>query len=1343
MSLLRSPIAETLENYPRHRRMAKKEEERSLWLNAAFTVSLFVGLYVTSVYNYLLFHSLAELFSIVVAFGIFVVAWNSRTFIKNNYLLFLGIAYLFVGGLDLLHMLDYKGMDVFSKNDAESPTQLWVAARYLQSICLLIAPILLGRRLRIDMIVGLFTLIFALLLASIYIWEVFPTCWEPGNGLTVFKTTSEYVICLILLGAIAALYMQRTQFDPGVFRLIAFSIAVTVVSEFTFTLYTSVAGFTNLLGHCFKIISFYLMYRAIVETGFRKPYELLFLEIKREQEALKRSAQRYRSLYSRTPAMLHSIDHNARIVSVSDYWLEKLGYRINEVLGKSSADFLSEESRREALEVHLPNFFREGSLKDIPYQYVKKNGQIIDVLFSAIKVDDFNENPERSLAVAVDVTERNKAVAALARAHAELEMRVEARTSDLKKANDMLLEEIAERQRTEENLIRLSRRLEALRQFDQVLARTRDETVLLDEACRIIVETGKYSMAWIAFMEHDASNTISLAAHAGLHKKSVPNFSELLHGIEPTHDPVIDAMRSGTTLVLKDISNGTSLKHWGRSIPEEGFLSLIVLPLKLEHRTAGGLAIYSSHPGAYNNEEVDHLCHLAGDLAFGLTSIRARMLHEIAERELITSEARYRAVVEDQTELICRYAPGYVITFVNQSFCRQFSKDRQALIGTNVFELVAEIDRDQLRSHLESLNIDSPIRTQEHRVVLPDREIRWHRWTNRAILDEEGTVVEYQSVGLDITDRKLAEEGLAQRTRELGEKVRQLNCLYGLTKLLETPGISEDVFFQVIVQMIPTALNDPQNSWARVILNGREFQSQHFGRDGHRLARDILVSGAKAGSLELYCLANENEHNREAFLSGEHVLADELAHRLGRILERSEAEEAIRASEERFRTIFDGALDFVFCKDACLNYTHVNPAVERLFGIPASDFIGKKIEDVFEPQDAAHIQDADARVLQGESVEGEYAIKVKGELMIFHEIRAPMRNRAGDVVGLCGISRDVTDWRVNESTPFPLGLQYPSEAMKTTLMSARIAAGKDATIVLLGESGSGKDYLARYIHDHSKRAGGPFFGVNCAAVAHELAESELFGYERGAFTGAHSRKRGLLELAEAGTLLLNEIGELSLALQAKLLTFLDTRQFTRVGGEKNITVNARIIAATNRDLAKEVSAGRFRKDLYYRLSVISIVVPPLRERRDDIPILAGEILTQLAVEMQLAQIPALRSSLLASLAEYDWPGNVRELRNVLERALILWDGRRFNIDIPAEDSQKQGLALKVDYHGRTLHDVTEEITRSMCTYALKQSRGNKKDAAKLLGIARDSLYRYMKQFGIQSGTEEAKNPDRN
>ena len=183
--------------------------------------------------------------------------------------------------------------------------------------------------------------------------------------------------------------------------------------------------------------------------------------------------------------------------------------------------------------------------------------------------------------------------------------------------------------------------------------------------------------------------------------------------------------------------------------------------------------------------------------------------------------------------------------------------------------------------------------------------------------------------------------------------------------------------------------------------------------------------------------------------------------------------------------------------------------------------------------------------------------------------------------------------------------------------------------------------MARFIHDNSRRASGPFVAINCAAIPPELAESELFGHEAGAFTGAKRRKRGLLELAEGGTLLLNEIGELPLHLQAKLLTFLDTRSFTRVGGEKSVTVSARLIAATNRHLEEEVAKGRFRHDLYYRLNVLSIRVPPLKERIEDIPALVRQIISHLDQELQLPRVPSISAPDMAKLSRTKWPGNVR------------------------------------------------------------------------------------------------------
>jgi PAS domain S-box-containing protein len=449
------------------------------------------------------------------------------------------------------------------------------------------------------------------------------------------------------------------------------------------------------------------------------------------------------------------------------------------------------------------------------------------------------------------------------------------------------------------------------------------------------------------------------------------------------------------------------------------------------------------------------------------------------------------------------------------------------------------------------------------------------------------------------------------------------------------------------------------------------------------------------------------------------------------------AEQALRQSEERFRTIFEGAQDLVYIKDKKRRYTHVNPSMERTFEMTAAKFIGKTDEELFGDESSAYIKDVDLRVLRGELIEEEHTRKIGGIPQTFNEVRVPMRNSQGSIIGLCGIARNMTERKmISLQTPDSSG-EYPSEAMRSTLGKIRIAADKETTILLLGESGSGKDYLARYIHEHSKRVNGPFFAINCAAVAPELAESELFGHERGAFTGAHGRKRGLLELAEGGTLLLNEIGELSPNLQAKLLTFLDTREFTRVGGEKNISVNARLIAATNRDLEKEVEAGRFRKDLFYRLNVISIIIPPLRDRREDIPILIHEILARLKSEIQLTEIPDIDANTMNALMNYHWPGNVRELRNVLERSLMLADGKGIYLSGLGFSAPQREWSLTINFPSdRTLNDITREMKSSLVNEALRRSGGSRQGAARLLGISRYSLKHYMNSLNLNWGDDD-------
>ena len=444
-----------------------------------------------------------------------------------------------------------------------------------------------------------------------------------------------------------------------------------------------------------------------------------------------------------------------------------------------------------------------------------------------------------------------------------------------------------------------------------------------------------------------------------------------------------------------------------------------------------------------------------------------------------------------------------------------------------------------------------------------------------------------------------------------------------------------------------------------------------------------------------------------------------------------QAERALRESEERFRAIFESVTDIIFMKDRALTYTLVNHAFEKLVDRLATNIIGLHYEDVFGPEHAAYQADVDARVLAGQTIEGAYTRKIHGVPRRLHEVRVPLRDDNGSVIGLCGILRDITDQRQMLPAPTKEPEGPVSKGMQSTRALALLAAKRDSVVLLKGETGSGKDYLARYIHDHSSRAGRPYFCINCGAVPEGLAESELFGHERGAFTGAQGRKRGLLELAEGGTLLLNEIGELSLPLQAKLLTFLDTRKITRVGGEKEISVNARLIAATNRDLQKEAEAGAFRKDLFYRLSVMTIEIPPLRKRVEDIPAMAQSIVSTLADELQFPHPPEIPPETMELLMNYHWPGNVRELRNVLERALILGEGKHFHFLLPLSAGDAEDLVSRSEFFGRTLREVTDEITRAMCVEALQRTHRNRKEAAKILGIARDSLYRYMKQFGIE------------
>ena len=415
-----------------------------------FGFSILFGLYLTSLYSYLLFHSLAEIFSIIIACGIFMIAWNSRRFLDNQYLLFIGIAYLFVGGLDLVHTLAYKGMGVFSGYDANLPTQLWIAARYLQSISLLLAPLWIGRKLKINPMLLAYGVVVALLLLAIFPWQIFPDCFMEGRGLTPFKKISEYIISLILMTAIVLLIQRRKEFDPIVFRLLSGAILTTIAAEVAFTFYVSVYGLPNLVGHLFKVVSFYLIYKALIETGLVRPYDLLFRNLKKSEEALRFSESKFSKAFrsSPSPVTISSLAEG-RYIEVNDSFLQRMGYSREEVIGHTTLDlniWNQPEDRAKMREI----LQEQRAIRALECAFRTKSGEVRVALLAA-EIIEVNGEPH-ILVVTNDITERKKMEEDLRRTRDELEIRVRQRTAELAEINEALQMKIVERKEIENRI---------------------------------------------------------------------------------------------------------------------------------------------------------------------------------------------------------------------------------------------------------------------------------------------------------------------------------------------------------------------------------------------------------------------------------------------------------------------------------------------------------------------------------------------------------------------------------------------------------------------------------------------------------------------------------------------------------------------------------------------------------------------------------------------------------------------------------------------------------------------------------------------------------------------------
>lgn len=465
-----------------------------------------------------------------------------------------------------------------------------------------------------------------------------------------------------------------------------------------------------------------------------------------------------------------------------------------------------------------------------------------------------------------------------------------------------------------------------------------------------------------------------------------------------------------------------------------------------------------------------------------------------------------------------------------------------------------------------------------------------------------------------------------------------------------------------------------------------------------------------------------------------------------------------REREDRLDATLSALGEGVICVDPMGLVTYVNPAAEGWTGWSKGAAIGKDISEVFKIIDRQDRRPGENTMMQAlrrgdllELAEGSLLVRKDGTERPVGGHATPMRNHYGRVCGAVLLFGNVRPWTAEDEiwpaemeeqgvfeTGGPVMVVESLEMRDLTKFAHRVARSEVSTIVIQGETGTGKDVLAKFLHYQSRRRGEPFVAVNCAAVPDTLLESELFGFEKGAFTDARAQKKGILELANGGTVLLDEIGEMPLPLQAKLLRVLEDQSFRRLGGIRDVTIDVRIIASTNRNLGDAVRNRIFREDLYYRLNVIQMEVPPLRTRKSDIPPLARHFIGVYNARFK-RKVKGLSPEAAERLMGYDWPGNVRELRNVIERAMVLEESEWLtpsslaigdpNMESGAPPAAGSEPAASSANPRETMS--LKETEKMMLVRALEKSGGNQTQAAKLLGITRDTLRYRMKKFKLK------------
>ena len=984
--------------------------------------------------------------------------------------------------------------------------------------------------------------------------------------------------------------------------------------------------------------------------------------------ALEENEDWYRDLVEHSQDLLCVHDLEGRFLSINPTPARLLGYSVEEVLEKPMRDFVDPQFRAQ-FDAYLREIARAGQADGLLALLTRSGEQRIWEYHNTLRAEGVETPIVRG--IAHDVTERVRAEKAL------------------RAANEKLLRSAREQEIT----------LQGLTLFRTLLDQSNDAILVTDPETLRFLDSNERAWAELGYSRE-----------------------ELLSMTVLDIDPDIVSVRTQVDQQLRQtgcaIIERAHRRKNGTTFPVELNLRRVRLDRQYDVAVSRDITERKRTQAA-------------------LRETNEQLMKTVRERERMLRElSLFRAQLDQSNDAIEIIDPETLrILDVNERACIRLGYSREELLSMTIFDIGPSIDESvvaRLRQQLVESGFAS-IETEQRRkdgttfpVEVAIRTVQLER-------------VYGVAVSRDITERKRAEEALRESEREFRAvyerspigialvESRSGRFLQVNPKYCEIAGRTEEELLRIDVGSITHPDDVGQTSeflqhLAEEELANYEVDKRYLRPDGSvRWVRVLVVPMWGKGETRRWHMG----------------LAED-------ITERRRTEEALRLSEERFLVALKHSPIAVFNQDRDLRYTWMYNSQ-----LPFSDSekLGKTMDELFDPVEAARIMEVRRRVLEtGVRVRDEMQFTFGGRKHYYDATIEPVLDSAGAVIGITGASTDVTELReaseelreakrklteeklyLEQEIDAELGLGEiigQSKVLQAMMEQVGKVAASDATVLLLGETGTGKELVARAIHQQSQRADNGFIKMNCAAIPSGLLESELFGNEKGAFTGAVSRKIGRLELADKGTLFLDEIGEISLALQPKLLRVLQDQEFERLGGIHTLKVDFRLIAATNRDLADAVREKEFRSDLYYRLNVFPIRVPPLRERREDIRLLVEHFVQKFARRMNRS-ITSIPKRTMDALIGREWPGNVRELENFIERSVILTQG-----SVLVSPLSEMGLIAEEE---KSTDPSLEMAERDHILRALRASQGQiggTSGAAMRLGLKPTTLQSKLKHLGI-------------